>query len=82
MTAPDDPAMPPVDPEPPASPSPVRPGRPEPELVAWARAVARGMGDTARDMLAAGRAGAREAQDHAWERYRSKTRYRRKPPTG
>ncbi len=47
-------------------------------LIAWARAIAFGIGDTARDMLDEGRRGAREAYDDGWRRFDAKTRFRRR----
>ncbi len=48
----------------------------------WAEAVVLGVGDTFKDMLRAGRRGAREAQSEHWARFDAKTRFRRKgPPT-
>lgn len=46
-------------------------------VVGWAKAIALGIGDTARDMLEAGREGAREAMDEGWERFDQKTKHRR-----
>lgn len=46
-------------------------------VVGWAKAIALGIGDTARDMLDAGREGAREAMDEGWERFDRKTKHRR-----
>lgn len=45
---------------------------------AWGRALVFGIGDTAKDMLEAGRKGAREAMDEGWERFDAKTKHRRK----
>lgn len=45
--------------------------------VASVRAVALGIRDTAKDMLHAGQIEAQRAQDEAWSRYDSLTRYRR-----
>ncbi len=50
---------------------------PEFPLVAWAKAIVFGIGDTARDMLDEGRRGAREAYDERWQRFDAKTRRRR-----
>jgi len=53
----------------------------EPEenpIVGWARAVVFGIGDTARDMLAEGRRGAKEAMEQGWDRFDAKTKHRRK----
>lgn len=46
--------------------------------LAWLEAIALGIGDTAKDMLEAGRQGAREAHDEMWARFDQKTRYRRR----
>lgn len=46
-------------------------------IVGWAKAIALGIGDTAKDMLDAGREGAREAMDEGWERFDRKTKHRR-----
>ncbi|HML97360.1 MAG TPA: hypothetical protein PKD75_02700 [Tepidiformaceae bacterium] len=46
-------------------------------LVGWARAIALGIGDTAKDMLEAGREGARQAMDEGWDRFDRKTKRRR-----
>lgn len=46
-------------------------------LVGWAKAIALGIADTAKDMLEAGREGARQAMDEGWERFDRKTRHRR-----
>ena len=46
-------------------------------LVGWAKAIAGGIADTAKDMLEAGREGAREAMDEGWERFDRKTKQRR-----
>ncbi len=50
---------------------------PEFPLVAWAKAIVFGIGDTAREMLDEGRRGASEAYDERWERFDAKTRRRR-----
>ena len=65
------------------SPEPL-PERPRREAednspVAWARAIAFGIRDTAKDMLDAGRNGAASGYDGGWKRFDKKTRYRRKP---
>ena len=63
-------------------PTRVRPPRPEPEdnsPLGWARAIAFGIRDTAKDMLEAGRSGAASGYDEGWKRFDKKTRYRRKP---
>jgi NADPH-dependent glutamate synthase beta subunit-like oxidoreductase len=60
-----------------------RPAPPPPEehpIIGWARAIVQGIGDTAKDALEAGRQGAREAHDEAWERYEAKTKHRRRKP--
>ena len=44
----------------------------------WARAIGFGIGDTAKNMLAEGRRGAREAMEHGWDRFDEKTKHRRK----
>lgn len=62
-------------PEPLAAPEP--PPRDEHPIIAWARAIVLGIGDTARDMLEAGRQGAREALDDGWRRFDEKTKRRR-----
>jgi hypothetical protein len=46
-------------------------------IAGWAKAIALGIGDTAKDMLDAGREGAREAMDEGWERFDRKTKHRR-----
>ncbi|MCC7087543.1 MAG: hypothetical protein M9925_08970 [Chloroflexi bacterium] len=47
-------------------------------IVGWAKAIALGVADTAKDMLEAGREGARDAMDEGWERFDRKTKHRRK----
>lgn len=47
-------------------------------VLGWARAIVFGIGDTAKDMLAEGRRGAREAMAHGWDRFDEKTKHRRK----
>ena len=47
-------------------------------IVGWAKAIAFGIGDTAKDMLAEGRRGAREAMNEGWDRFDAKTKHRRK----
>ncbi|MFN0095501.1 MAG: hypothetical protein ACKVVT_12100 [Dehalococcoidia bacterium] len=64
------------------SPHEPRPQEPAAEveergLIGWARAIAFGIGDTAKDVLDAGRRGAREAHDDAWDRFEAKTKHRR-----
>ncbi len=61
-----------------ASPPPGE--REEHPLLAWARAILLGIADTARDMLEAGRRGAREAMDDGWRRFDEKTKHRRERP--
>lgn len=56
-----------------------RPRRRENALVDWARAIALGIQDTAKDVLEEGRKGAREAYDEYWERFEKKTKHRRTP---
>lgn len=62
------------------------PGRPEPlagaltEAMGWLRAVALGVRDTARQMMARGKQGAREATEEGWGRFEAKTKHRRRPP--
>lgn len=46
-------------------------------IVGWAKAIALGIADTAKDMVDAGREGAREAMDEGWERFDRKTKHRR-----
>jgi hypothetical protein len=46
-------------------------------LIGWAKAIVYGIGDTAKDMLDAGREGAREAMDEGWDRFDRKTKHRR-----
>ena len=72
---PDEPAGRTPEPEP-LAPEP--PEREEHPLIAWARAIVLGIGDTARDMLEAGRQAAREALDEGWQRFDEKTRHRRR----
>jgi hypothetical protein len=78
-------------PEPPAdepiriSPEPTPWVEPEVEreenaIVGWAKAIAFGVRDTARDMVDEGRRGAREAYDKGWRDFDGKTKYRRKGP--
>lgn len=53
----------------------------EPEenpIVGWAKAIVFGIGDTAKDMLAEGRRGAREGMEKGWDRFDAKTKNRRK----
>lgn len=60
----------------PAAPVTRRPQADHP-VVAWAKAIALGIGDTAKDMLEEGRRGAREAMDQGWDRFDQKTKHRR-----
>ncbi len=46
-------------------------------IVVWAKAIALGVADTAKDMVEAGREGARDAMDEGWERFDRKTKHRR-----
>lgn len=46
-------------------------------ILGWARAIVQGIGDTAKDMLEAGREGAREAMDEGWDRFDQRTKHRR-----
>ncbi len=69
----------PVDPRRERAPVTPAPSSPIDEAVGWARAVAFGLRDTLNDILKEGRKGAKDAQDKAWRRYDSKTKYRRKP---
>lgn len=51
------------------------------EAAGWTRAIGLGLRDTARDMLEAGRRGARDAYAEGWDRFDQKTkkgRYRRR----
>ena len=48
-------------------------------VVAWAKAIALGLRDTAKDVLDEGRKGAKQAYNEGWDRFDAKTRYRRKP---
>ncbi|WP_322819717.1 hypothetical protein [Tepidiforma sp.] len=70
--------MNPDEPATPREPEPLDPAadREEHPLVAWAKAIVLGIGDTARDMLEAGRQAAREAMDEGWRRFDEKTRRR------
>lgn len=70
--------MNPDEPTTPRGPEPLGPStdREEHPLVAWAKAIVLGIGDTARDMLEAGRQAAREAMDEGWRRFDKKTRRR------
>ncbi len=51
--------------------------RGENPVLGWAKAIVLGIGDTAKDMLAEGRRGAREAREEGWERFDEKTKRRR-----
>ncbi|MGE3073543.1 MAG: hypothetical protein AB7N24_05570 [Dehalococcoidia bacterium] len=46
-------------------------------IVGWAKAIAFGIGDTAKGMLEEGRRGAREAMEESWDRFDQKTKHRR-----
>lgn len=61
------------------SPGPDKAERDENPLIGWARAIALGIRDTAEDMLAEGRRGARDAYDEGWDRFDAKTKHRRRP---
>ena len=52
--------------------------RGENPVLGWAKAIAFGIGDTAKDMLHEGRRGAREGMEQGWDRFDSKTKRRRK----
>ena len=56
-----------------------RPGyrRAEETILDWARAIAFGIGDTAKDIVDEGRAGARRKQSEMWDRFDAKTKGRR-----
>ena len=51
--------------------------RGENPVLGWAKAIVLGSGDTAKDMLAEGRRGAREAMEEGWDRFDDKTKRRR-----
>jgi hypothetical protein len=51
--------------------------RAEETIVEWARAIALGIRDTAKDILDEGREGARRKQSEMWDRFDSKTKGRR-----
>lgn len=61
-----------------------RPRREEPEaetdhpVVSWAKAIAGGIKDTARQVMDEGRKGANDAYDEGWRRFDDKTRFRRR----
>ncbi|HNM77774.1 MAG TPA: hypothetical protein PKI89_05390 [Tepidiformaceae bacterium] len=74
MTTPDPEPLAPQEPSP--APLEAEPG--ENPLVGWAKAIVYGIGDTAKDMLAEGRRGAREAMEQGWDRFDAKTKHRRK----
>lgn len=61
----------------PFEPDPLEGEPQENVVIGWAKAIVFGIGDTARDMLDAGREGAREAMDEQWERFDRKTKHRR-----
>ena len=46
-------------------------------IVGWAKAIAGGIRDTAKDMLDEGRRGADEAYEQGWRRFDTKTKNRR-----
>ena len=46
-------------------------------LVAWGRAIALGLKDTANDVLDTGRQGAHDKSQQMWDRFRTKTKERR-----
>ncbi len=46
-------------------------------IIGWAKAIAGGIGDTAKGMLDEGRRGAREAMEESWDRFDQKTKHRR-----
>ena len=46
-------------------------------ILGWAKAIVFGIGDTAKDALAEGRRGAREAMEQGWDRFDQKTKHRR-----
>ncbi|MBA4179562.1 MAG: hypothetical protein C0506_03145 [Anaerolinea sp.] len=61
------------------APAPRTPGgREEHPLIAWAKAIALGVRDTAEDMLAEGRRGAHQAYNEYWDRFDDKTKHRRR----
>ena len=66
------------DPRPVSSPRRVESG-PLSAPLAWAKAIASGARDTAKDMLEAGRKGADSGYAEGWRRFDKKTKYRRKP---
>jgi hypothetical protein len=47
-------------------------------VVSWAKAIAGGLKDTARQVMDEGRKGANEAYDEGWRRFDDKTRFRRR----
>jgi hypothetical protein len=57
---------------------PKRAGKRELPVVAWVKAFALAVKDTARDMLDEGRRGANEAYEEYWRRYEEKTKHRRR----
>ena len=73
--------------EPGAPPSPPPPGlaqstgekRPSDDnpVLAWARAIAMGVRDTAKDVLDEGRSGAKAKRSQMWDRFDKKTKGRR-----
>jgi hypothetical protein len=46
-------------------------------IVAWIKAIAGGIQDTAHDVLEEGRRGARESYEEYWQRFEAKTKHRR-----
>ena len=67
-----------IDPEPARfEPEPLEKEPRENPIVGWAKAIVFGIGDTAKDMLDAGREGARDAMDEQWDRFDRKTKHRR-----
>jgi len=80
VTSPQDPGVPPEVAEEtmpaPVGP-PLPPARHQPEVIAWAKAIAQGIGDTAKDMLDSAREGAAAERERRWEQFHRKTRERR-----
>ncbi|MCC6382468.1 MAG: hypothetical protein IT304_08155 [Dehalococcoidia bacterium] len=70
----------PEPPVPPATPTPPQRGQTGDEnaVVVWARAIALGIRDTARDVVEEGRKGARRAYEEGWRDYERKTKGRRR----
>ena len=46
-------------------------------VVEWAKAIALGLRDTANDVVAEGRRGARSKQSQMWDKFDAKTKHRR-----